>query len=175
MNTFNELFESSLRLEGVTRRDPIWETISETTVYPRRDTTPGQYENEVFEYLYLNRFDLGIHEVRRATNAKVDGAIILDRGKVVPMEIKFRMDWEKACQASWQITRFYEHYPSNERRYGLVVFSEFARDWNNQPQNRPYLYGWIRWYSEHVHESGMELHLAQFRNGIIQLGAPQLN
>src|SRR4051812_32685725 len=57
------------------------------------------YEAEVFNYLLANREPLGIKKVFQFKNLWVDGAVELSNNRRLALEIKFRMNWLKACQA----------------------------------------------------------------------------
>jgi hypothetical protein len=39
----------------------------------------------------------------------VDGQIELDNGNLYIIEIKYRMNWMKACQSGWQISKYLEN------------------------------------------------------------------
>jgi hypothetical protein len=49
---------------------------------------------------------LGIQTALKFTNLKVDGAIVLVDGRRLAVEIKYRMNWTKACKAESEFRRF---------------------------------------------------------------------
>lgn len=63
---------------------------------------PARFERRVFQFLVNGREALGIKTVLAATNLLIDGGLVLRDGRFVAIEMKYRMNWLKACQAGWQ-------------------------------------------------------------------------
>ena len=53
------------------------------------------YEDSVFNYLFENKQDLGIEQVYRLKNQRMDGELVLTDGSLVVIEIKMCMNWLK--------------------------------------------------------------------------------
>jgi hypothetical protein len=123
------------------------------------------YEDEVFAYLLHNRESLGIEKVYRFSNQSMDGELLLHDGLSVPIEIKLRMNWLKACQANWQFARFLGRSKELACKAGIVFFQEFSGDWAMIAKSRSIQNGWIRWYKEHHQINGLEFHLVRLQNG----------
>ena len=75
-----------------------------------------EYENEVFNFLLAKRSVLKIREIYQFKNCIIDGEIVTECDQVVPIEIKYRMNWLKACQAEWQLARF-----ANSHNHDAVI------------------------------------------------------
>jgi hypothetical protein len=90
----------------------------------------GQYEAEVFNFLVANKDLLGIKQVMKFTALILDGAVELTNGKRLTFEVKYRMNWEKACQAEWQLRNFLKE--SRRKPFpvdgAVVFFQEFSGD-----------------------------------------------
>jgi len=54
-----------------------------------------------FNFLLANKVSLGIKAVLKFTALLLDGAVELVDGRRLAVEIKYRMNWEKACVAGW--------------------------------------------------------------------------
>lgn len=126
------------------------------------------YERQVLAKLFENRHKLGIDKVYRFKNQSMDGELLLQDGSLVPFEIKFRMNWLKACQANWQFARFIKLTGRNGCNTGIVFFEEFSGDWDITAKSRSIQNGWIRWYKEHYQLQDLTFHLVRLRNGEIE-------
>lgn len=126
------------------------------------------YEREVLTFLFNNRHRLGIEKLYRFKNQSLDGELILQNGASVPFEIKFRMNWLKACQANWQFARFTTLTGRDHCDTGIVFFEEFSGDWAVTAKSRSIPNGWIRWYKEHYKLHGLNFHLVKLCNGQIE-------
>lgn len=126
-----------------------------------------QYEAEVFNFLLAKRELLGIKSVMKFAALRVDGAVELMDGKRLALEIKFRMNWLKACQAEWQFRRFLNRIARRPFSVegGMVVFEEFSGDWKRKAGCRQVENGWSNWYSSHAEVKGLRLDLLQLRAG----------
>ena len=60
------------------------------------------YEDEVFNFLLGNAKALAIAKVLRFNALLVDGAVELANGQRLAVEIMYKMNWRKACQAEWR-------------------------------------------------------------------------
>ena len=76
--------------------------------YPQRgrdalsSDVPLVYEDEVFNFLLGNAKALAIAKVLRFNALLVDGAVELANGQRLAVEITYKMNWRKACQAEWR-------------------------------------------------------------------------
>src|SRR5262245_18408826 len=105
MTTLSELIGRSITPEAKDRNTPTVLTLS-APILPNTEKLHGQYEADVFNFLFANRERLGIRSVMKFTALLVDGAVELTDGRRLTVEVKFRMNWEKACQAEWQFRTF---------------------------------------------------------------------
>jgi hypothetical protein len=114
---------------------------------------PKLYESEVYDYLLTHKDALGISEVFQLKNSSADGEIELDGGGRVLVEIKYAMNWEKACQSTWQLLESFKLMKplklSPTPHAGLVFFEHFTADWDKQAVSRPLKAGWYYWYAGH--------------------------
>jgi hypothetical protein len=118
------------------------------------------YEAEVFNFLLAFKEALGIKKVMKFKAQRVDGAVELLDGKQLALEIKFRMNWEKACQAEWQFRRFVKRHGKDfPVDGGLVFFEEFSGDWKRKAGGRLLENGWSHWYMGHSEVDGLRLDL----------------
>lgn len=130
----------------------------------------GQYEAAVFNFFLANKEQFGIKDVMKFTARLIDGVIELIDGRRLTLEIKFRMNWAKACQAEWQFRRFRERadirpFPVDG---GIVVFEEFSGDWTRQAASRLLENGWSHWYRGHAKVDGLRLDLFRLRDGKLE-------
>ena len=130
-------------------------------------TSPASYETSVFNFLYARKHELGVRDVWKCRAVRIDGLLDLDDGQRVMLEVKYRMNWEKACQACAQFSWFFRHpeAQSPSPTGALVVFEEFTADWARRSPTRLLEEGWNYWYTDHSdvedarrisHGSGME-------------------
>lgn len=139
---------------------------------PRRGTevASAAYELDVFNFLLAHKEPLGISEVSKFTGLRVDGRIELTDGRQLALEIKYRMNSPKACQAGWQFSWFLKQNEAKAKPVsgGLVFFEEFSRDWARNSPKRLLQNGWNRWYSENCEVEGLRVDLVRLRNGIYE-------
>ncbi|HEY2909669.1 MAG TPA: hypothetical protein VGI99_05460, partial [Gemmataceae bacterium] len=105
MPTLSELIGRTVTPEAKDCHNPTVVTLS-TPVEPNTEKAHGQYEARVFNFLLANKESLGIKAVMKFTALLLDGAVELVDGRRLAVEIKYRMNWEKACVAGWQFRRF---------------------------------------------------------------------
>ena len=123
------------------------------------------YEAAVFNFLLSRKTSLGIAETWRCKNVRVDGLLDLNNGTRLGLEIKYRMNWEKACQANSQIRWFLNHREAKTRRLtsAIVVFEEFSGDWARKAPSRFLENGWNYWYTDHHDLDGFRVDLVRLR------------
>ena len=160
----SELLGRPITPEAFDRHAPRVELLS-APVQVKSQKPPRQYEAAVFNFLLANKEVLGIKRVMRFKALLVDGAIELLDGKRLTLEIKFRMNWEKACQAECQFRSFLR---DTDRRpfpvdSGIVIFEEFSGDWNGKAGCRFLENGWSFWYRGHSVVDGFRVDLLRFR------------
>jgi hypothetical protein len=68
----------------------------------------------------------------------------LDDGRRIALEIKYAMNWEKACQACAQFGWYRTRVEAKEKPLssGLVVFETFTGDWARKKRNWLLENGW---------------------------------
>lgn len=134
------------------------------------ETAPHAYETSVFNFLLEQKRPLGISAVWRCRNVRVDGLLDLDDGKRIALEIKYRMNWEKACQSCAQFGWYRTHVESKEKALssGLVVFETFTGDWARRPSNWLLENGWNYFYTDHRQVEGLRVDLVRLREGILE-------
>ena len=104
--------------------------------YPQRgrdalsSDVPLVYEDEVFNFLLGNAKALAIAKVLRFNALLVDGAVELANGQRLAVEIMYKMNWRKACQAEWQFRNFLKRPEAAQGPVvgGLVFFNAFNED-----------------------------------------------
>ena len=62
-----------------------------------------KFENRVFIHLFKSKIPLGIAEVYRLDNCRVDGLSELDGAQVILLEIKYALNWQTACNARLRV------------------------------------------------------------------------
>jgi hypothetical protein len=142
-----------------------------TAPIPLKEQKPHrQYEVDVFNFLLAHKEQLGIKTVMKFSALRVDGAVELIDGKRFAVEMKFRMNWLKACQAEWEFRRFLtkkDRMPFPVEG-GIVFFEKFSGDWGRKAEKRWLLNGWSNWYRGHSEVEGLRLDLLQLRDGNLQ-------
>ena len=133
---------------------------------PVQQYAVGVPQNEIvalFESHFLNpqRIQLGMSPIL----FRWGGELVLVDGTSVPIEIKLRMNWLKACQANWQFARFLGQTHKPICNAGIVFFQEFSGDWARIAKSRPIQNGWLRWYLEHHEINGLQFHLIKLQDG----------
>lgn len=69
------------------------------------ETEPHAFEIAVMNFFLAHQKPLRISALWRCRNVRIDGLIDLDDERRTALEIKYRMNWEKACQALAGTTR----------------------------------------------------------------------
>jgi len=157
--TLCELISRRITPELKDRNAPKIEAL-DGLIPSRADKLGYQFEVEVFQFLLDNKISLGVRTVMKFTALLMDGAIELADGQRLALEIKFRMNWEKACQAEW---RFRNYLRRHQQTYpvsgGIVIFEDFSGDWQRQAGCRQVQNGWNNWYLGHSEVEGFRLDL----------------
>lgn len=120
---------------------------------------PYAFEKRVISFLWDRRKVYRIEEIVRLKNSSIDGTMKLEGNLTIPFEIKFRMNWLKACQSTWQFGQFRDIHPNASFDTGIVFFDSFSADWARSPKASQIPNGWRNWYSDHWKGSAMTLHL----------------
>jgi hypothetical protein len=130
-------------------------------------SAPAAYQRSVFNALLRDRTMLGIRQVNTCSAVRIDGLVDLDDGRRLALEVKYRMNWPKACQACAQIAWFknYEPMVQYELSGGLVVFEEFSGDWARRKAKWLLENGWNYWLTDHQFAEGLPVRLLRFRDG----------
>ena len=135
----------------------------------RKNPAKG-YEDDVLRYLIDKKVELGIEQVYRYANSSLDGRVKLKDGRLIDIEVKYRMDWLKACQASWQFNHLMKE--RNDKfgaaTNGIIFFEEFSGDWADMEKTHTIEKGWIHWYVDYYNRGEININLIQLQNGIIK-------
>ena len=133
-----------------------------------------QFEKDVFTFLFKNKSKLGIDKLFRIYNCRIDGALKLrDRSEFVLLEIKYRLNWFKACNARIEFQLFNNHFVNkltfidrNEIHSGLIIFEEFSGDWKKQAKKRKRKNGWYLFYEEEnfLKSNDFKIDIGQFKD-----------
>lgn len=135
------------------------------------------YESAVFNHLLANKESLGIRRINQLKNQRMDGELELVDGRLVAIEIKYRMNWLKACQSGSQLRTFLnmseEH--RTQIKAAIVFFEEFSGDWSRKMNSHATVLGWVGWYNGHHLIDGIPFQLIRFRGGRIETYEDDLN
>jgi hypothetical protein len=168
MATLSDLIGRASAPETKNRNTPTIDTLP-PHIQPATEKPHDLYEAKALNFLWDNRNQFGIKAVMRFSALLVDGAVELTDGRRLTVEVKFRMNWEKACQAEWQFRNFMRR--TDVRPFpvdgGLVIFEQFSGDWDKQAACRRLENGWSTWYRSHAEVDALRLDLLQFRDGKI--------
>jgi hypothetical protein len=163
MESLASLMSQTITPETARVNKPVYRRLE--APLPVQGTEPAAYQAQVFNSLLASKMQLGISDVWSCGSVRIDGLVELVDGSRLALEIKYRMDWEKACQACHQISWFRNHPEGKARPIngGLVVFEEFARDWARRSPSRLLENGWNYWYTDHQYVEGLRVHLVRLR------------
>lgn len=133
-------------------------------------TAVGAHETSVLNFLFAERARLGISHLWRCRSSRVDAIAELDDGRRIGIEIKYRMNWEKACQAGHQFTWYRERVQAKEAPLaaGVVVFEQFSGDWARHSPSRVLENGWNYWYADHHNVDGLRVDLIRLRQNSME-------
>jgi hypothetical protein len=168
MEPLANLVSETITPEAARVNKPVYRRLD--AVLPIQGTEPAAFQAEVFNSLLAQNAQLGIRDVWSCGSVRIDGLVDLVDGSRLALEIKYRMNWEKACQACHQIGWFRNHPEAETRPItgGLVVFEEFARDWARRSPSRLLENGWNYWYTDHQQVEGLPVHLVRLRRGAFE-------
>jgi hypothetical protein len=169
MATLSDLISRRFTPESKPRKKPAVQIL--TAPIPLKiKKAATKYEDEVFNFLLANKDSLGIKSVIRFFNLRVDGAIDLLDNRRLTFEVKYRMNWGKACIAEFQFKYFLNTDEAKAKPVsgGLVFFEEFTGDWQRKDGGRCLENGWIDWYAEHFEVCDKRLDLLRFRNQTLE-------
>jgi len=157
----------------------------------KHETEPADFEFKTFKFLGKNHKEMGVKNAFRFQNVFIDGWIELENGDCYALEIKYRMDWMKACQAEWQFHQFFKlandekmkndfhvlhkellSFTDNTKIKGcIVIFNDFSADWLRSVKDAEHISGWSTWYHEHHQNNpNWPIHLLKF-DGVDKLGS----
>jgi hypothetical protein len=136
-----------------------------------RTAIPDVFECTVLTFLFEHRQTLGIARLFHAKNLLVDGGLTLADGRFLAVEIKYRMNWLKACQTGWQLGQFTRMPEAGRYRPvgGVVFFEEFSGVWARRRGEMER--GWLNWYADHAVLPGddtFRVDLVRFRQGHLE-------
>jgi hypothetical protein len=168
METISSLIGHTIDFAPIASHEPSIEVLTGPILSAGTDR-PATYEDDVFNFLLVNRNALGINSVARFKNLLLDGEIVLADHRRFVIEVKLRMNWLKACQAEWQFRQFLKR-----RRYegttplsgGIVFFESFTSDWARPVHG--VIRGWKHWALQHSEIEGLRVHLIHYQDQKIQ-------
>src|SRR5262245_13315783 len=105
MFTLSELIGRQITPEAKERNSPKCTPLS-APIVGKSEKPHDRHEAEVFNFLFAKEEGFGIRSGMRFAALLVDGAVELEDGRRLAVEIKLRMNWVKACQAEWQYRTF---------------------------------------------------------------------
>lgn len=86
---------------------------------------------------------------------RVDGALELDSGKTILLEIKYALNWVNCCNARVEVQRFieerfykYKHFLKKQPEGALIIFDHFSGVWQERTKKHKDETGWNRFYEE---------------------------
>jgi hypothetical protein len=170
MESFEQLLARNIVAEPRRWNRSTITTLGAPATRPSSDV-PRAYEDEVFNFLLGNAEALGIASVLHFKSLLVDGAVEFADGRRLAVEIKYRMNWKKACQAEWQFRNFLKRPEAAQGPVvgGVVFFHAFNDDWVRKPASRTLENGWNYWYEGHCEVEGLPLHLVRLSDGELEV------
>jgi len=135
---------------------------------------PKMFERYILCYLHTHKDELGIKKVYKIENGRIDGILELIKGEVILIEIKYSLNWFESCNARIEFEVFLKIYNQNEKypfknkapKRGLIIFSEFSKDWNDEYKKNGRKKGWKKFYEEEKTlrsgSDGIPIDIAQF-------------
>src|SRR5687767_643976 len=113
MESLADLISRDISPESARVNSPAAHPIDATILATGTEKEPHAFEIAVFNFLLAHKQPLGISAVWRCRNVRIDGLIDLADGLRIALEIKYRMNWEKACQACAQFGWYRTHVEAN--------------------------------------------------------------
>jgi hypothetical protein len=166
---FSDLINHEIAPEPSRVLTPSAHRVDSPTPMTETEPVSAAYEKAVFNALFDNMATLRISSVWRCRNSRIDGLLDLEDGRRLAVEVKYRMNWEKACQTEAQFRWFVKRVP-HERPLdaAVVVFEEFSADWARMSSSRLLQNGWNYWYMEHHEVEGLRVDLVRYRAGVFE-------
>jgi hypothetical protein len=170
MRRFSEMVGAEINPELFGTHAPVTQAVEAEIPITGHETPPSAFEKQVFNVLVSEKTRLGIREVWRCKNALIDGLIDLDDGRRLGLEVKYRMNWLKACQSGWQLSKFLTTEFAKERPLsGAVIFFEtFSGDWARKAKTKVLQAGWNHWYIDHHKVEGLRVDLIRLHEGNVE-------
>jgi len=169
--TIADLICLDIKPEEKKRRKEKVRTLSSRLDFPENAKPARKYECEVFSFLFDNKDSLGIQQVFKFENLRVDGAVLLVDGRRLAVEIKLRMNWKKALEAGYEFRRFLLSKEAQQNPVnGVIVFFEKfeGAGWQGQPKCRLLENGWNEWYRSHSDMNGYRADLFRLSQGTLE-------
>lgn len=160
------LIDSEISPEPSQPREASLILIQESIAAPATESAPAAFERATLNFLAEHREALGIRSVWRYKNARIDALVELTDGRRLAVEVKFRMNWEKACQACAQVGWFRTR--GNPIDGGIVIFEEFTGDWAREKGRWRVEPGWSYFYTDHRRVEGVRVDLLRLRAGKLE-------
>ncbi|WP_454844942.1 hypothetical protein [Ralstonia thomasii] len=95
----------------------------------------GSFESRAFRVLFERREELGICELYKCSNARVDGYLVTKQGENILLEMKECLGWGPTTAAGFQflagnylLTQYGQLKKPATR--GIIVFERTSREWN---------------------------------------------
>lgn len=170
METLSDLINSEIAPEPGQTNSPATHRVEVPMPLNGTEKPPRAFEIAVFKFFLAQRKPLGISDVWRCRNVRIDGLLDLDDGRRIGLEIKYRMNWEKACQACSQFSWYRNRVETEENPLsgGLVVFEEFNTDWARSKPAWLLQNGWSYWYMDHHEVEGLRVDFVRLRDGTLE-------
>ena len=167
MESLADLFARTIAPEPARTNSPAARRIEAPIPGTGAETAPRAFEIDVLNFLLAQKQPLGITDLWQCRNVRIDALLDLDDGRRVALEIKYRMNWEKACQACSQLAWYRNRVEAKEKPVsgGLVVFEAFTGDWARRKPNWLLENGWSFWYADHHDVDGLRVDLVRLRDG----------
>jgi hypothetical protein len=167
MEPFAELIAHEIDPEPARVNEPAAHLLTSPLPTNGTERPPRTFEISVFNALLAQRATLGVTDVWRCRNVRIDGLLDLADGRRLALEIKYRMNWEKACQAGAQFSWYRKRRERSEKPLSgaLVFFEEFSGDWARRKPAWLLENGWNYWYTEQNEVDGLRIDLVRLRGG----------
>jgi hypothetical protein len=164
-----ELISTEISPEPSRQKRPNRMAVEQPLLATPNETVPKAFERRVFNHLLKHHERLGISRVWKCENVRIDGLLQLEDGRHVAVEIKYQMNWAKACQACAQIGWYHSgsYFDDSQIEAGLVVFETFSGDWATRRGSSAAERGWSNFYAEHHQIDGIRVDLLRLRNEIL--------
>jgi hypothetical protein len=166
ISPLTKLIDSEIMSEASRPREAILVAVDDPIAATALETAPAVFERVAINFLAEYREALGITRVWRCRNARIDALVELTDGRRLAVEVKLRMNWEKACQACAQIGWYRTR--GNPIDGGLVIFEEFTADWARQKTGWRAEPGWSYFYTDHHRVEGVRVDLLRLRDGKLE-------